>query len=308
MSVQMATISAPPDPTATPQPIQPVAVSAVRFTGIPEGADVTLLLDAAEGSVTDAPAPTPQDSTARAALAIAACITDPKAPTWDGEQFGRWESKPVWDCESLAADGVAEEAGTRMSWQLSALFQQIPGVIDVVLVPQGTTPFSVNFNKPAADALTVTGGDTGAEDLGALPTAEDSASSVDDSTATAPDPDLTPATVDPGPILTTLVPTTELSLPPTTVPDPAAPAVALGRGDSARVLAPFKDTSRSQRVMALAVLALMLGALWWFGSGHVRAPRLLGSLGAGNLRAPAAVHVGGVGRFTRPRNGRPNRL
>lgn len=310
MAVQMATVSSPPDPTATPQPVQPVAVSALRFTGIPEDADVTLLLDAAEGSLTDAPAPTPQDTTARASLPIAACVLDSKAPTWDGEQFGKWDNKPVWDCESLAADGVAEEAGTRMSWQLSPLFQQTPGVLDIVLVPQGSSPFSVAFNAPASDAITVTGGGTGG-DVDSLGPSDDTdaSSGFDDSTATLPDATSADVAADAGALPLADV-TDEMSALPATAETPAGDtaAIALGRPRSARILGPFKDTSRSERIMAVSLLGLMLAALWWFGSGHVRAPRLLGSLGAAGGRAPASVHVGGVGRFTRPRSGRPNHL
>jgi hypothetical protein len=62
--------------------------------------------------------------------------------------------------------------------------------------------------------------------------------------------------------------------------------------------------------MAAAMLALLGAGLWWFGGREQRGPRLLGSLG-GSLEAadlaPVMV-VGGIGRFARPRIGRPQPL
>ena len=61
--------------------------------------------------------------------------------------------------------------------------------------------------------------------------------------------------------------------------------------------------------MAVALLGLLAVALWWIGGQPVRAPRLLGSLGAGAPTAAVAeVKTGGIGRFARVRDGSAPRL
>jgi hypothetical protein len=63
--------------------------------------------------------------------------------------------------------------------------------------------------------------------------------------------------------------------------------------------------------MSAILLALLGAGLWWFGGREQRGPRLLGSLGGGAggeaALAPVLV-VGGIGRFARPRIGRPQPL
>jgi len=62
---------------------------------------------------------------------------------------------------------------------------------------------------------------------------------------------------------------------------------------------------RGERVMAVVLLAAIIGCLWWFGGHPTRPPRLLGSLGSDRTAEDDAqgpeVRVGGIGRFARPR-------
>ena len=61
-------------------------------------------------------------------------------------------------------------------------------------------------------------------------------------------------------------------------------------------------------MMAVALLLALAGGLWWVGGKPVRAPRLLGSLGAGSDVVDEPVATGGIGRFARQRAGRAPRL
>ena len=71
-------------------------------------------------------------------------------------------------------------------------------------------------------------------------------------------------------------------------------------------------TGRRQRLLAVWILIDVGGALLWFGSEPVRAPKLLGSVGAHRPAPPPDDRreppVRGIGRFARPRNGPPSRL
>ncbi|MCU1463439.1 MAG: hypothetical protein JWO37_3514, partial [Acidimicrobiales bacterium] len=90
-----------------------------------------------------------------------------------------------------------------------------------------------------------------------------------------------------------------------------APSVAGGSNPAANAVLAKAPDSRRQRVLAAMMLALLAAALWWFGGAESRGPRLLGSLGGApgstTAAAPATV-VGGIGRFARPRAGRPQPL
>lgn len=71
-------------------------------------------------------------------------------------------------------------------------------------------------------------------------------------------------------------------------------------------------TGRRQRLLAVWLLVDVGGLLFWYGSGPVRAPKLLGAVGA-HRPEPETVEpelrpVGGIGRFARPRSGPPSRL
>ncbi len=62
--------------------------------------------------------------------------------------------------------------------------------------------------------------------------------------------------------------------------------------------------------MAVSMLLAMAGALWWLGGSPTRGPRLIGAVSGRTPgeRTVAPPQSRGVGRFARPRGGRPPRL
>ncbi len=262
-------------------PTGPAAVSALHFNGTGAG-DATLTLAAATGS-TYTPA------------TILAC---PVSSTWNPATGGGWDVQPKADCAKAGGGvkGVADGSGASMSWKLGPAFQPDAASYDVVLLPQGPVPFRVAVPLPDANTL----------DAPVAP-------------AIAPEPEPeappveapVPAPVDVGSSVGSS------PSPVATLPTPArrrpAPRVAAGSVGATNARALKAPDSRMQRMMAAMALALLGAALWWFGGAEQRGPRLLGSLGggsgpeAGAAPAPALV-VGGIGRFARPRVGRPQPL
>lgn len=298
MYVALAATTSQPDPTQVPSPAEPAAVSALRFFVEP-GSPAILSLTVAEG----------QDANGREeqnhpAFVVDACAVDFAAPAWDApEGAGRWEDRPVWDCEATSTPSIVEEDGTRLTWDLGSAFEVFEGQIDVVLVPRGVedptspngvqpVPFQLGFEPPDDQTLTVEVLDTGGEEelggeeftldsldlegLGDFALGDDTFGLIDDPTAAVEDGGSEPRRG-------------------------TRPIRPIGR-------APIPLDSRGDRILAVSLLFLLGAGLWWVGGSPVRAPRLLGSLAGPAAAAPSRVTTGGVGRFTRPRTGRPPRL
>jgi hypothetical protein len=95
--------------------------------------------------------------------------------------------------------------------------------------------------------------------------------------------------------------------PPVPSPAPSATTHAMPAGPGQGWL-----TGRRQRLLAVWILVDVGGLLLWFGSEPVRAPKLLGSVGAHRAAPPPEdtedQPIRGIGRFARPRRGPPSRL
>ena len=115
------------------------AVSAVRYQLDESESDPVLVLTVASGSSEGA--------------AIAACPTSRTG--WTGEQGGRWDSAPGWDCNAGRVDGVVSEDGATWSWELAPLVRD-GGVISVMLVDGTTNPFHVAFEAPTDASMETT--------------------------------------------------------------------------------------------------------------------------------------------------------
>jgi hypothetical protein len=98
-----------------------------------------------------------------------------------------------------------------------------------------------------------------------------------------------------------------------TPPAPVAPSrssgTATGGPATTRLAgAHLPGDDRAHRLLAVLVLLAMAVGWWYAGGQPARAPRLLGALGGPPGKPAAAVRMGGIGRFARPRPSGPRRL
>jgi hypothetical protein len=279
------------DPAADPtkQVVQPSAVAAIRFTDLPNGAEADMVLTLAPNNNADVSqqAPVP--------LTLQACLPGSQ---WDSTQAGQWSSKPLWDCDTNAVTGESAQSGQAFSFHFTSEFIT-DGVLDVILVPKGTTPYQLAFKAPDAQTLTVIGG-----------TDPELTPSADAGAATDPSLDLSsaglPADIALGDTGAGLTDTSSGTLGTGAVSGTGRVRAALPIKPAA--LAKLPD-SRTERIMAVLLLLALAAALWWVGGQPTRAPRLLGSaVGGGTAAVDVPVSLGGVGRFARQRIGRPTRL
>ena len=303
MYVALAATTSQPDPNQVPSPAEPAAVSALRFFVEP-GSPAILSLTVAEGQDVDGRSEQPHPP-----YIVDACAVDFQVQQWDApEGAGRWEDKPTWDCESTSTQSIVEEDGTRLSWDLGTAFEVFEGQIDVVLVPRGIedpqnptgvqpVPFQLGFEPPDDQTLSVEVVDSGEEGEEGFEDFDFEDFSLDDLGGEAfGDLALGDEGLDLG---------DDVAL-----GDDESVAGNRGTNRTIRPIAraPIPLDSRGDRILAVGLLFLIAAGLWWVGGTPTRPPRLLGSLGAGGTAAPSSTAAGGVGRFNRPRIGRPPRL
>jgi hypothetical protein len=265
----------------------PLAIGAVHFQVLGSG-DATLTLKA-------------KDSSTFTAADIGAC---PATSVWDGVFAGSWDQKPTWDAGGCVK-GTAAADGLSMTWTVGSAFQPADGVegeYSVILVPQGTVPFSVVVRQP--DDSTFTGYAPGAPGGGFTDPGVPDGSAAGDGFAPVGDSfgssDIG-AVGGAGPAL---------DLPAAPVggasgaPAGGSGGAAAGAGGSAvlpvQAAGTSSDDDTGARVASAVLLGLIAAALWWLGGVRQAVP------------APAALdaptRVGGIGRFARPRSTPPNRL
>lgn len=304
----------PPAPAPTvsgpPQPLGPTALGAVRFA-VPEGTDGQLTLKVLSRSTT-----TPGGTDPTVGKLFACLVT---TPGWLAAQNARYDQGPKYDC-TTADQGDFQ--GDAVIFDLGPQFVQ-NSMIDVAIVPAGSDPvnggdrpFQMALAAPTDDSLAI----LNAADLveaTAEPFSEDF-ESFDDPAAGFGDEsfggteDFTETFTEDITFGETFAGSDSfgsLASAPVARPRVGRPQVAVPAGNI--VANPFrKDASRGERTLAVLLLLAIAGGLWWVGGQQVRAPRLLGSLGAGtpNVFVPE-VRDRGIGRFARVRNTeRPPRL
>jgi hypothetical protein len=287
-----------PDP-ADVRPVGPEAFGAVRYS-VPVGAETTLTLHYTPTSTTQPGGVNPD---------VGDLFACPVSTSWDAVQNGRYDSAPKYDC----GNGVqAVVAGDTVSFTLPAALSG-EGLLDLAIVPAGNRPFRLALDAPTDQSVSL---DSVPEQEGE---AEFDAGSFEDP-ALFEDPAFfedssTFGVEDFGSLSVDGFATDDLGS--TFTPTDAVPTGSVARVPRGQVAVPagvanpFRpDAGRGERLMAVALLALRAAALWWVGGQPVRAPRLLGSLGAG--AATALEHADarrGIGRFSRIRTGtRPPRL
>lgn len=227
---------------------------------------------------------------------IVACV---QASGWGATDHGEWFSAPDAGCETASVAGTVGEES--ITWRLSAAFKRGDRpFIEVVLVPgEDATPFRVSFEAPGADALTAP------VDL-ATPTT---------TTPPVPPPAIATPTTEPvkqfgGPQVAAASPPSTSS-PPTTAPPVQATPPPQDEVASGPVTPASATDTAGERILA-AVLLGVLGLSLWAASGDRE--RMMGLLAAvpvvgGRVRgSDDEERVGGVGRFSRPREDPPTRL
>jgi hypothetical protein len=249
----------------------------------------------------DAPPP-PSPDPALAHIVVCAAHGD-----WDVPlpgQPGAWETKPAYDSDRCTL-GQFSVDGTTLTFFLVPDRQNVDGIYNLVIIPDPTlkneanTPFSVTFERPGHEAMHVDEpiGDVTPEDppvdFGTQPPP------VDDGALTAPFV---------APFSNTTTPTFSVPTTPTTVAKPKRPRVNLPPAGAVPAVAVPGD-GRGERTMAVGLLGLLGLAWWWVGGQVSRGPQLLGSLAGDDRRTKRDTEpTGGIGRFARPRRGRPRPL
>ncbi|MDQ1403226.1 MAG: hypothetical protein QOG03_1542, partial [Actinomycetota bacterium] len=289
-----------PNQQAGPQVLEQFAVSALRIMNVPQGATITLSLDVAPNQNADTVSQVPQPAT------IDACGVDTAGITWDGIQGGPWVNHPKWDCDT---DFIAAETGNGgkvVTWTFPAgRMVDANNTLDIVLVPRGSVPFQLGFQPPDEQSFDIEGGTTGSE------FGPDAGGGADTSgfDAGLSSGDLALGDTGLGDLGVGLDPSTSgLGAVATTTPTSRAGNGA-GRTVPVGAALPKLVDTRGERIMAVGLLLALAAALWWVGGQPTRLPRLLGSVGGGSPPDPGTgASLGGLGRFARPRKGRPNRL
>lgn len=276
------------------EPLGPEAFGAVRYS-VPPGAEAMLNLRFTPTSTTQPGGVNPD---------VGQVIACPVSTAWDPVQNGRYDGAPTYDCNN----GIfAAVAGDTLVFTLPA-FLAVDGVFDLAIVPAGTQPFSLAIDAPTDGSMILTSvpedefeeefdpGDF--ED----PTLFDSSTFDDGSFGATDFGDVAFEDFEATEFTAGDLGTTSRVAPPRA----GNARVAVPAGN---ILDPFDpNASRSERMMAVALLLGLAVGLWWVGGQPTRPPRLLGSLGAAEV-APAVVDARGIGRFAKVRGDRrPPRL
>ncbi|MHB8467680.1 MAG: hypothetical protein ACYDH6_08950 [Acidimicrobiales bacterium] len=260
------------------------AVSALRITGVPLNADITMTLPTAPGSVP----PLPGVST------IIACPID---PSWRPPAGGAGDvaAAPPGNCNSPSVGRVASDFMS-VSWLLPATYQQNPGEIDIEVQPGVASvpgPFLVAFARPLSSAFHASAG-------GPLPTTPPVVAPEAPAGGQVPVPAAGPV---PQPVQS--FPSLAAPISPQSVTAPAPPALpSVSR--LAGVTLPGVGDDRAHRIMAVVILFMIAAGWWWVGGRANRAPRRLGALSSDSHAD--AEQLGGIGRFRRARGVRPKRI
>jgi hypothetical protein len=233
--------------------------------------------------------------------AIDACRANVR---WRGGAAQRWDTRPQPQCDAGAVAGVRSEDGATWTWDLSTLVGD-DGTVDVLLVPGADAqPFQQDFDAPTDASLETSLTPTGPDPVAPPPVVPPATDSAPPPPAT---PDAAPAPLPPPPVA--VAPPTAASPP---APPPAVAPPAPGTGTDADAPAPVaavdpaampaQDLGRPVGLFLL--IAAMLTVLQLRGA-PVPAIHGIGRFAVG---AVAEDEIRGLGRFARPRTGRPKSL
>jgi hypothetical protein len=260
----------------------PSAFGAVRYR-TPSAASATLTLAAAQGSTTTLGAPL------QACATSSAWVPPLPAP-------GYWEDAPKYG--KSCSPGAVSSDGKFVAFIFGPEFLS-KGALDVAIVPKdGATPFSIAFDKPAADSLVVKLAPAGTPTTVAHPvtTIAGGVSGGGGGGGKAPTVG-SPSVVAPSGTPTTTAPASD-----------NRPSVA----DSVLKVAGLGDPDRGERAVALSGASALVVGWWLLSTRATRMPHLLGALAGGGAAADVVpdtkTRIGGVGRFARKRTTNPSAL
>jgi hypothetical protein len=266
-----------------------LAIAAVDYA-VSEPVASTLMLTVASGGA--------------GTVAITAC---PASSGFKPVQAGAWSDAPGYNCTAAAVEGAVAADGKTVAFALTPDFVTAGGsAVQAVLVPKpGSDPFQVPFEQPGDSSFTP-GAGAGAGGADTSPVAAASGAPV---SSDAPLADLSGGGAlsgfDSGSTLGNNAVTGA----------PTAPPVAKRRAPRVQVASPVAVSRRvADRAAAVTALGIIGIAMWWLGGRPMPAPKLIGGAAVdgaavdGSRVVPAAVPVGGIGRFARPRPNPPNRF
>ena len=313
--------ASPPAPASVPEdglfvandPSGAAAISAVRFT-LPEAAEGTLTLTVAKDSTAGTPA-------------LLAC---PAAGGWAPAQKGAWESRPAFEPSTCTVEGVVDEAGTAV-FAIPASFYGGQGSIDVIIVPGGTAPFSIAFEKPTDASYTSAGAsggssafDPGTEvgsDFSSDPATDsaatsDSSGSFDTGSSSTGSSSFDSGSGSSGSSFSTSPDTADFGAEAPTVAAGAAPDISStgtgsdvgsgGQNTAAPAASSPTKNGTAKRIIAGSVLGLL--AIGLFLASGAALPVLTGGAVPASITAQAKERPRGIGRFSRPRVAPPTGL
>jgi hypothetical protein len=256
---------------------------------------------------------------------VAACVTTSTWKPTQPNEVGAWPDRPAYDTDKCVIGNFSTD-GYTVSFDVGPFLQKSTGVYDFAIVPDpgvrpltpdttttsidpnasspsvnppNNTPFQISFEEPGEEALQL-------EDL---PGDDEAPPPVEDVVTDTPPEAPSALPVGPG-----TFPAIDV---PTTAPVPVRPRVRVNRGNLQPAAVGFPGDGRGQRIMAVILLLGLAAAWWWVGGAESRGPRLLGSLagdsggvvpGGDRKKRADGERVGGIGRFSRARSGRPRRL
>lgn len=319
-----------PNSTAVPIEVPPradVGPDEVLVEGEPEGASAVAAVRYKLGEGETNPiltvVPTEDSALPTGASVLACRVTSP----WVSAQGGKWEARAFPDCLT-SVQGIRGSDG-KLVFALAPL--QSGPTLEVVITPAQGAVFSLKFLKPTAADLktttdgtgTATGGSFASPDPSSFGADSDSGSSTSsgtfDSGSSAEDFEATPSAA------TTQFASPAFSQPSSSsfTPPPTVPVAAAAPSGVAPVAAapnsnfapapiqavPAANTSDTKKGRTLGVLVLLAGAAigFWAYSGSLMGGGA-GAAGGGVAAAGAEPVLGGLGRFSRPRNGPPPTL
>ncbi|HZQ27470.1 MAG TPA: hypothetical protein VFA94_07210 [Acidimicrobiales bacterium] len=269
------------------------------------------------------PSPTGPVTVDPTVVHVSACVARSNWVEPPHDRPGAWNLRPDFD-PTRCVNGSFNSDATTLTFSLQPHLQRSAGVYDMVLVPdpsrvnpnpQNTpapdpnapptnnlppnpnTSFTVVFDRPVEDSFT--------PDEASLTPLEEPA--PEPPPEPGPVPEIAPSLAVPQSFVPVDNGVLPAFAPPTTVPK-AAPKVTF-RTPPRQVAAILPKDPRWKRIMAVALLGALALAWWWVAGQEARGPKLLGSMAGGERRwNPPGVRTGGIGRFARPREGRPKRL